>query len=183
MKKLTLCAKLTVNIKNISHMKANKGMYMQLSKALYGCMKSAIIWYNTFSTMLKDLGFCINPYDPCIANKIIDSHQECTIAWYVDDNTISHHDPKVVDWVMNEIEKKYGKVTVCHGLKQVFEGMNIDFLSGGRLQILMKDYLVEAIEDFEKDVTRPATSPASKGLFEVDKNSKPLSKIKDREVS
>ena len=56
--------------KFITYEGKNKVMYMQLSKALYGCMKSAIIWYNTFSTTLKDLGFRINPYDPCITNKL-----------------------------------------------------------------------------------------------------------------
>ena len=163
--------------KFITYEGKNKVMYMQLSKALYGCMKSAIIWYNTFSTTLKDLGFRINPYDPCIANKTINGHQ-CTIAWYVDDNKISHRDPKVVDSIIAAIEKQHGKMTVCRGLKHVFVGMNIDFLSSGRLKILMKEYLVEAIEDFGEDVSRPATSPACKGLFDVDENSKPLLKLK-----
>jgi hypothetical protein len=163
--------------KFITYEGSNKVMYMQLSKALYGCMKSAIIWYNTFTTTLKDLGFRLNPYDPCIANKMINGHQ-CTIAWYVDDNKISHRDPKVVDSIIAAIEKQHGKMTVCRGLKHVFVGMNIDFLPKGRVQILMKDYLVEAIEDFEEDVTRPATSPACKGLFEVNDKSKPLPKLK-----
>jgi len=41
------------------------------------------------------MGFEINPYDSCIANKIIDKKQ-CTIAWYVDDMKISHANQDVV---------------------------------------------------------------------------------------
>ena len=50
----------------------NRVLYMQLNKALYGCLKSAIIWYDTDITTLKDMGFKINPYDPCVANKMIE---------------------------------------------------------------------------------------------------------------
>ena len=42
------------------------------------------------------MGFKINPYDPCVANKMIEGSL-CVIAWCVDDNKISHKNPKVVD--------------------------------------------------------------------------------------
>ena len=44
---------------------------MQLNKALYGCVKSALLCYNLFSSRLVELGFELNPYDACIANAII----------------------------------------------------------------------------------------------------------------
>ena len=44
----------------------------------------------------------------------------------------------------------------------------------------MKGYINEAIEDFGDDVTRKDSSPAVKGLFEVDKKSKSLSQEKIR---
>jgi uncharacterized membrane-anchored protein len=89
---------------NVSHEYASfvceergrKVLYLRLLKALYGCVKSALLWNKLFSTTLKDLGFELNPYDTCVANKIINGSQ-CTIVWYVDKNTkISHQDGKVV---------------------------------------------------------------------------------------
>ena len=68
---------------------------MRILKALYGMIESALLWYEYYITVLVDLGFTINPYDPCAANKIING-SKCTIAWYVDDNKLSHKDPKVV---------------------------------------------------------------------------------------
>ena len=77
---------------------------------MYGCVKSALLWYETYATTLKDMGFKINPYDQCVANANINGKQ-CTICWYVDDNKISHEDPKVVDDVIQKIESRYGKMT------------------------------------------------------------------------
>jgi hypothetical protein len=151
-----------------------KVLYMQLNKALYGCMKSAIIWYETFCGTLKDLGFKLNPYDPCVANKLVNGKQ-LTIAWFVDDTKISHVDSKVVDWLIEEIEKKHDKMTIYRGKKHTFLGMDIEFLDNGKLKILMKGYIEEGIDDFGEDVSRPAASPASKGLFDIDQNSPRLS--------
>jgi len=66
-----------------------KVLYLRLLKALYRCVQSALLWYELFSMSLQGMGFVLNPYDPCVANKIINGKQ-CTIVWYVDDNKISH---------------------------------------------------------------------------------------------
>jgi len=49
-----------------------------------------------FSNTLQKLGFTLNPYDKCIANKMINSKQ-MTIPWYVDDCIVSHVDQNVLD--------------------------------------------------------------------------------------
>jgi len=46
-------------------------LYVQLLIALYGCVVSALLWYQIFSVFLKEMGFKINPYDSCISRKII----------------------------------------------------------------------------------------------------------------
>jgi hypothetical protein len=60
----------------------------------------------------------------CVANKTIYGKQ-CTIAWYVDDMKISHVDPNVVTKEIQEIENKFGKMTVAQGTSHTFLGMNI----------------------------------------------------------
>jgi hypothetical protein len=84
-----------------------KVVYVRLIKALYGCVKSALLWYELFTGTLKGMGFKLNPYDSCIANCMIEGKQ-CTIAWYVDDNKISHVDPDVVTRI---IEREKGVVS------------------------------------------------------------------------
>ncbi len=64
--------------------KGKSVLYIQLEKAVYGMMKSALLFYRKLVADLVSLGFTINPYDPCIANKIIHDKQ-MTVCWHVDD--------------------------------------------------------------------------------------------------
>jgi hypothetical protein len=34
-------------------------LYVQLIKAIYGCVKLALLWYKLFSTSLKEMGFVL----------------------------------------------------------------------------------------------------------------------------
>ena len=53
--------------------KGKSVLYVQLEKAVYGMMKSALLFYWKLVADLISLGFEINPYDPCVANKIINN--------------------------------------------------------------------------------------------------------------
>jgi hypothetical protein len=147
-----------------------KVLYARLIKALYGCVKSALLWYDLFYNHLKDMGFVLNPYDSCVANCMIDGKQ-CTIAWYVDDTKISHVNPDVVTRIIEQIEGRFGKMTVTRGMEHVFLGMHIRYTGNGTAVISMKQYLKEALKECEMDITRTAANPARKNLFEVDPKS------------
>ena len=120
------------------------------------------------------MGFVLNPYDPCVANATIKGSQ-CTIVWFVDDNKISHKDPAVVHDVVQRIEAKFGTMTKTEGDEHEFLGMKLLFDRQHKtVQILMQSYLDEAIHQSQLDVRRPAATPATKGLFEVDPQAAPL---------
>ena len=120
-------------------------LYVQLLKALYGCVCSALLWYEMFAGALVEMGFELNPYDNCVANKMIEGKQ-CTIAWYVDDMKISHVDPNVVTQVIEDIENKFGKMSVTRGTKHKFLGMDISLEPNNTVVVQMKDYLQESID-------------------------------------
>jgi hypothetical protein len=162
-----LCEMNTKHKRFVVTEKGAKTLYVRLVKALYGCVKSALLWYDLFHGTLKEMGFVLNPYDSCIANCTIDGKQ-CTIAWYVDDNKISHADPQVVNKVIENIEERFGKMTITRGKEHVFLGMNIRYTGSGTAVITMKDYLKEAIQESGMKITRIASSPANKTLFDVD---------------
>ena len=119
------------------------------------------------------MGFEINPYDPCVANKM-DQGKQCTITWYVDDNKISHVNENVVEEVVTKIEEKFGKMAVTRGNKHVFLGMEIELNNDGTVTLDMSEYVNEAIEDFLDDINHEATTPAKKSLFEIDESSPKL---------
>jgi hypothetical protein len=63
------------------HVQIEKGkevLYMELKKALYGTLKAALLFWKKLSAQLKEWGFKVNPYDWCVANRIINGKQ-CTI--------------------------------------------------------------------------------------------------------
>jgi hypothetical protein len=157
-----------------------KVIYLQLLKALYGCIKSAMLWYNLFTDTLKSEGFVLNPYDPCIANKMVNGKQ-CTIVWYVDDLKASHVEESVVRDVFSKIEKRFGGLKATIGKKHVYLGMHIVFPGDRTVQIHMSDYIQEAIDAFDGDVSKEVQTPAGKTLFDIDFTSPELRK-KDAEL-
>jgi hypothetical protein len=73
--------------KFVIHDKNNQALlYVKLSKAIYGLLKSALLFYRNFVKDLKNykMLFTINPYDPCVANAMINGKQ-MTISWHVND--------------------------------------------------------------------------------------------------
>ena len=48
-------------------------------KALYGMMITSILYYNRFIKDIKSIEFELNPYDTCVANRIVDGKQH-TVA-------------------------------------------------------------------------------------------------------
>ena len=154
-----------------------KVLYLQLLKALYGCVQSALLWYDLFTNTLVQMGFKLNPYDLCVASSQIKGKQ-CTIAWYVDNNNkISHVDDTVVNDIIEKIEDKFGKMTVTRGKHHVVLGMDITFNdNNGTVTILMKEYLKEAIADSGMDATKVTPTPVRRDLFNVDDGSEQLDK-------
>lgn len=82
--------------KYVVHKRGKKFIYCELTIALYDNLMAALHFWMKLTTTLKMRGFKINPYDWCIANKMIKGSQ-CTIVWHVDDLQISHKNSSVVD--------------------------------------------------------------------------------------
>ena len=79
--------------KNVIVENGKKMLYLEILRALYGCIESALRWYELYSETLSKEGFVINLYDKCVANKVINGEQY-TILWYVDDNKYHIKTPK-----------------------------------------------------------------------------------------
>ena len=69
--------------------KKRQVIYLRLQIALYGMMKSALLFYKKLIKELKEMGFEINPYDPCMGNKLV-CEKQMTVRWHVNDLMISH---------------------------------------------------------------------------------------------
>ena len=104
--------------------KGVKVLYMLVLRSIYGCIDAAMLWYELYTKELKNMGFKLNEYDPCVANKLIDGSQ-CTIAWHVDDNKISHVSNDVVTMMIKKLERFFGEFTVTRGHDHDYLGMKV----------------------------------------------------------
>jgi hypothetical protein len=71
-------------------------LYVEVLKAIYGLLESALLFYRKLRKDVEEIGFTINPYDPCVANTEVLGNQ-LTITWHVDDMKISHKNSQIVD--------------------------------------------------------------------------------------
>jgi hypothetical protein len=142
-------------------------LYVKLQKALYGCIRSALLFYEKLVGDLTSQGFELNPYDPCVVNKIIKGSQ-CTITWHVDDIKMSHKDPKEVTKVIDWPKGIYGdNMHVSRGLVRDYLGMTLDYTTKGEVKVTMVDYLKGVLGDFPEVIDGTASTPASEHLFDV----------------
>jgi hypothetical protein len=102
--------------------KGTQQLLVQCQNALYGTMVASLWYYRNFTKSLTSVGFEINPYDPCVVNKIVDGTQ-MTICFHVDDRKFSHHSSRandnMIDWLCQEYESIFedgsGEMTVSRG--------------------------------------------------------------------
>ncbi|MGC8483971.1 MAG: hypothetical protein ACP5OE_10060, partial [Thermodesulfobium sp.] len=77
----------------VTHEGNKKVVYVQVLRALYGMLVAALLWYKKFRSDLEQQGYIFNPYDPCVANKVVNNKQH-TVRSHVDDLMSNHVDTK-----------------------------------------------------------------------------------------
>ena len=90
---------------------------------------------------MEGLGFKVNSYDPCVANKDVNGEQ-LTVVWYVDDLKVSHKDENIVTAFCIKVSELYGSDTKL-GCCNVHDslGMDLDWSQDGVFIISMIKYL------------------------------------------
>ena len=177
--------------------KGEKVLLVQCMNALYGSMVASLMFYKKMVAALKSYGFEFNPYDSCVANKIVDG-TVLTICFHVDDCKISHVSSQVVDETISLLRNDFevlfedgsGAMQVQRGKKHVYLGMSLDYSRKGEVHISMFKYIEDICDVFNqaqlkiddgfvevKKRKRSSTqmTAAPKNLFDVDEDSKPLS--------
>jgi len=155
--------------------KGKSVLYLRLQKALYGMMKSALLFYRKLVSELQEMGFTINPYNPCVANKTVNGTQ-MTIRWHVDDLMISHVSQDKIMRVLQGIKDIYGEnLAETVGTVHDYLGMTFDYSFAKEVRVNMWDYLRNVIKEFPEEITGTCVMPASDNLFKVRKDGRKLS--------
>ena len=162
---------ITIDPKYERYREKNGEITVRLDKALYGCVESALLWYNHISEALADLGFVKNPCDPCVFN-MTRKEVQCTIVLHVDDLFVTCADETVIDDVLKSLKEKYGETNESRGNKHNYLGMVFDFSDINKCIVSMPGYEKALFEDGQE--YRKAPTPARDNLFETDEESERL---------
>ena len=150
-------------------------LYVVMSRALYGMIQSSILYYRKFRKDIETIGFKVNPYDPCVANRIVKGSQQ-TVCWHVDDLKSSHKLKEVNDEFLKWLNEKYGdivEVKATRGKKHDYLAMIIKY-EDGKVMIDMCYYVQKMIDEFPEKLKKGVKCPWTERLFKVDENSPKL---------
>ncbi len=152
-------------------------LYIKLQKALYGLMRVSLLFYRKLQKEREEYGFEVNPYDPCVANKMTDSGKQMTFVWHVDDLMGSCEDDFELTKLLCYLAKIYGlKLTMHTGFKHDYLGVNMEFRKDGTLGVSMIAYIKNVIAEFPEIISGKSPMPAADHLFQIrdEKDAKPL---------
>ena len=138
------------------------------------------MFWEKLSGKLLEWGFTLNPYNSCVANKIVNGKQ-CTVGWHVDDAKISHIEPEVVDVIIGLMNDEFGKeapLTISRGKIHDYLGMTFDFSEDGVVSVDMIDYIQSVIAEMPDEMIGTAATPAADHLFNVHEEPVLLDKIR-----
>jgi hypothetical protein len=161
----------------IKHTKNGKRWLVgKVTKAIYGTLLGARLFYDKLRAFLESIGFEVNDYDECTFNSMIDGKQ-CTIQFHVDDLKISHVKQSVLDDVIDKLNNEFGtikKLAASYGKVHEYLGMTIDYSEDGKVKLTMYDYLEDILDESPDDMGGTAVTVASDHLFNVNPECKKL---------
>ena len=148
--------------------RADNKIAVWLMKALYGCIQSAILWYNELTATLEDIGFHRNRYDNCSFSRAqlgsIDR-----ILVYVEDLFITSESKESLQAIADTLKRKYEAVTYNTGLEHDFLGIHWDFIIPGQASLSMDGYINDIISKY--NVMKRCSTPATDKLFRTTQDS------------
>jgi hypothetical protein len=97
----------------IKSAKGESILYVRMLKAMYGLLRSALLFYLKLVKDLRAYGFELNEYDPCVANKMVNGTQ-MTVCWHVDDLKASHKEEGELAKLVMYLKGMYGDRLSVH---------------------------------------------------------------------
>ena len=160
------------------HLRKENGkyiLYVKCDRAIYGTMNAALLAYKKLAKLFAEWGFVMNPYDPCVWNKMVGKHQ-MTIMFHIDDLLMAHKHAHIVTLFIKKLEQVYGKrdpLTVTRGLVHEYLGMTFDLREKGEVALSQYDFVKKLYDELPDDMKtgRYRYTPAPDNLFKVNNES------------
>ena len=136
---------------------------------------SAMLFYHKLTKALLSYSFELNPYNPCVADKMVNGEQ-LTIFWHVDNLKSSHIDPKVNNESSQWIKDTFGQlreVKMTQDPLHNYLGMTLEYSVPVQVSIDMSQYVKKMVKEFPQENLMGASvaSPWNENLFKVQHDS------------
>lgn len=149
-------------------------LIVQVLKALYGLVESALLWYKHLAATLNAAGYSTSKNDRGVFFKTIGPTEQCAIAIHVDDLLITSTHRKHIDDLLKTLTDIYKDINVQERSDQVFYlGMQLDLqYSDNTISISQPGFIKEILA--AHPVSRTSAYPATDDLFKCSDNGKPV---------
>ncbi len=170
-----------------------KVLLVQCLNAVHGTMVEALLYYKKFVKSLIKQGYKIDPYDGCVANKVV-KEKKVTICFHINGCKISHKSSAIIDNMIAWLRSKYesifkdglGQMKVHRGKTHKYLGMLLDFSHKGQCPVTMHDYIDGILQAYDLAIKdhnggyqivekRRAKTSTAPNLFGVNEDCKKLS--------
>ena len=137
--------------------------HVKALNAINGTTKAPLLFYEICVGYITSVGFKLNPYVQCVANKLINCKQ-VTAVWHVGDLKVIHKSKK--DCHQNG-KMGSGKMKISIGKIHEFLVMTFDFSKALEVKINMIPYIEEIVKDFTNhdDTINTSATPESDHLL------------------
>ena len=168
-------------------------LHVRFKKAIYGLLRSSLLFYRKMCGKLEACGFKIDPYDPYMGKKMVTTdtvvtvidkkvriirnkngskkmckmkeEKQITVIWHVDDLMMSSDDNFELTKFSCYLANIYRPKLAMHlGNKHDYLGMDFEFMNNGSLEVSMFKYLDSIIDELLELITGKAETPAADHL-------------------
>jgi hypothetical protein len=151
------------------HRLSNGDIIVEIVKALYGLIQSALLWYEKCSGILKELSFVASSIDGCLFYR----HMDDAIEWivlHVDDMLIGMHDKNALVQLSMDLKQKLGEqsINLIMDKQLSYLGVCIDVRDDGFF-LSQPGYVAELLKRF--GISKGKVTPSIASLFNLEPDS------------
>ena len=100
-------------------------MLVKLTRALYGCVQSALLWFNKLRAILEEARFVANPYDMCVFNRM-HKDKQIMVAFHVNDLLVTSQSDKAFTDLISFLQSRFTAVTAELSNKHSYLAVTIE---------------------------------------------------------
>ena len=141
---------------------------LRLNKSIYGLSVAPKLWYEHLFKALKEDGFVVSKFDPCLLFK-----KDMMLVVYVDDVGISAKRKQDVDEMVERLKKRGFELT-REGSFSEFLGIKFEKMADGAINMTQKGLIQKILEASGMTDCNPNWTPASSTPLGSDPDGEPM---------